>query len=184
MAAAPPPTSVLKGFGLSGRPVRLQGGQGSSWRAAGTVLEPLDLTEAQLAWQEEVLASIRCDGFRIARPLRAQDGSLVINGWCAWEAVEGRHEERRWPEIIAVGERFHSALVGIPRPDFIARRTDPWAIGDRVAWGELPAAEFAHVKHVPRLLSALKPIAASSQLIHGDLTGKRALSRRTSPGGD
>ena len=76
-----------------------------------------------------------------------------------------------WPEIITVGERFHAALARVPRPEFIARYTDPWAIGDRVAWGELPLEEFMYVKHIPRLAAALRPIEAPSQLIHGDLTG-------------
>ena len=73
--------------------------------------------------------------------------------------------------MIAVGERFHAALDGVPRPSLIDTRTDQWAIGDRVAWGELPAARFAHVKHLPRLVDALRPIDAPSQLVHGDLTG-------------
>jgi uncharacterized protein (TIGR02569 family) len=170
MAAQLPPPSVLAAFRVAGTPVPLEGGQGSSWRVGEAVLKPLDLGEPELVWQAEVLASISCDGFRVAHPLRAQDGKLVVDRWCAWEAVEGRHE-KRWTEIIAVGERFHAALVGVSRPAFIAHGTDPWGIGDRVAWGELPASEFAHVKHLARLASALKPITAPSQLIHGDLTG-------------
>ncbi len=145
------------------------------------MLKPLDRAEPELAWQAEVFAAICCDGFRVAHPLRAQDGSLVVGGWCAWEAVEGRHEERRWPEIVAVGERFHAALGGVPRPEFIGRRTDPWAIGDRVAWGELPASDFARVKHLGRLVSALRPVTAPSQLVHGDLTGNVLFADRLPP---
>jgi uncharacterized protein (TIGR02569 family) len=171
MAHEPPPVSVLTAFGVSGTPIPLEGGQRSSWRVGPAVLKPLDLTEPELTWQAEVFASLSCDGFRVARPLRARDGPFIVAGWCAWEAVEGRHEGRRWAEIIAVGERFHAALAGVPRPDFIARRNDPWAIGDRVAWGDIPASEFVHVKHLRRLASAVRPIAAASQLIHGDLTG-------------
>ena len=171
MVAQPPPPSILAAFSASGTPIRLEGGQGSSWRVGRAVLKPLDLSEEELGWQAEVFGSLCCDGFRVSHPLRALDGSLVVEGWCAWEAVEGKHEKQRWPEIIAVGERLHAALVDVPRPAFIARRTDPWAIGDRVAWGDLPATNFAYVKHVMRLVSALKPIAAPSQLIHGDLTG-------------
>lgn len=181
IAAQPPPTPVLAGFDVSGTPVSLEGGQGSSWRAGEAVLKPLDLAEAELAWQEELFASISCDGFRVARPLRARDGSLVVDGWCAWEAVEGRHEERRWTDVIAVGDRFHAALANVPRPGFIARRTDPWAIGDRVAWGELPASDFAHVKHVTRLASLLEPVTAVSQLVHGDLTGNVLFDERLPP---
>jgi uncharacterized protein (TIGR02569 family) len=72
---------------------------------------------------------------------------------------------------MAVGERFHAALRGIPRPPFLDRRSSPWAISDRVAWGEIPAGDFAQVRHLPRLSGALRPVAAPGQLIHGDLTG-------------
>jgi uncharacterized protein (TIGR02569 family) len=171
MATQSLPTSVLAAFGVAGMPVPLEGGQGTSWRVGDAVLKPLDLPESELAWQADVFASISADGVRVAQPLRTQEGSLVVEGWCAWEWVDGRHERRRWPEIIAAGERFHAALVDVPCPDFIARRSDPWAIGDRVAWGDLPLATVADVKHVVRLASVLRPIAAASQLIHGDLTG-------------
>jgi uncharacterized protein (TIGR02569 family) len=58
-----------------------------------------------------------------------------------------------------------------PRPSFLDLRQDPWAIGDRVAWEELPAAEFTSVPHLDRLVSARWPVHARSQLIHGDLAG-------------
>lgn len=170
MSSAPDP-AVRAAFGVVGHPVPLEGGQGSSWLIGDLVLKPLDQSEELLAWQAELFRSIRCDGFRVARLRRALDGALVVDGWCAWERLAGRHEERRWAEIIAVGERFHAALADVPRPTFIARYTDPWAIGDRVAWGELPIEEFTHVKHLPRLAAVLRPVEARSQLIHGDLTG-------------
>ncbi|MEX0674562.1 MAG: TIGR02569 family protein [Gaiellaceae bacterium] len=179
--APKPPPAVLAAFGLSGAPVPLAGGRGSSWRVGEAVLKPLDVSETELAWQGRILDSIVCDGFRVARSLRARDGSLVVDGWCAWEAVGGRHEKGRWPEIIAVGERFHAALSGFERPGFIARRTNPWAVGDRVAWGELPADDFADVKHLPRLVAALRPVAAPSQLVHTDLTGNVLFDDRLPP---
>ncbi len=70
-----------------------------------------------------------------------------------------------------------SAIASTPpsprssRPAFLDRRTDAWAIADRVAWGELDAGDIPVVKHLPALLAAVRPVAASSQLIHGDLTG-------------
>lgn len=176
-----PPPAVLSAFGLSGAPGPLAGGQGSSWRADDVVLKPLDTSEEELAWLEGVLGAIRCDGFRVAPPLRARDGSHVVEGWTAWRAVEGRHEEGRWPEIIAVGERFHASLAGRERPAFIDRRTNPWAVGERMAWGELPAADFADVKHLPRLAAALRPVAATSQLVHTDLTGNILFDDRLPP---
>ena len=63
--------------------------------------------------------------------------------------LEGRHEERRWGEIVAVGDRLHAALAPIERPAFLELRADVWEIGDRVAWGELEARDIPEVKHLP-----------------------------------
>jgi uncharacterized protein (TIGR02569 family) len=166
-----PSPAVAAAFGLEGEPVAVFGGQGGSWRVGAAVLKPLDLSPGELAWQAELLESVETGGFRVSRPLRAGDGSLSVDGWCAWEWLEGAHETRRWADVIAAGERFHRALRGFPRPAFLDERGHQWAVGDRVAWGELPGRELAYVKHVPRLLEALEPVDAPSQLIHGDLTG-------------
>ena len=167
-----PPPAVLAAFGVAGsRPVPLGGGQGTSWLAGDVVVKPADASLDALAWQAQVFSQIPLAGFRLARPRRAADGSLSVDGWCATEHVTGTHEARRWPEIIAAGERFHAALREIPRPSFLDQRSDRWAISDRVAWGEISASEFPDVRHVPELVSALRPVSAPSQLIHGDLTG-------------
>jgi uncharacterized protein (TIGR02569 family) len=171
MSRPHPPVTVLRAFDLGSQLLPLEGGQETAWLTDEAVLKPLDLTGAELAWQAKLFESLDGDGFRLARPLRARDGSLVIDGWCAWKRVEGRHEEGRWPEIVAVGERFHAALQAVPEPAFISRRSTPWAIADRVAWGELPAEDFPTVKHLSRLVAARRPLEAPSQLVHGDLTG-------------
>jgi uncharacterized protein (TIGR02569 family) len=160
--------------------VPLAGGQGTSWLAGELVFKP-GVEARELEWQAVVYAAISCDGFRVARPRRSADGSACVDGWCAWEHVAGRHQSSRWPQIIEVGHRFHAALKGVPRPGFLDRRTDPWALGDRVAWGEIPADDFAHVQHLPRLVAALRPVHAASQLIHGDLTGNVLFDERLPP---
>lgn len=163
-----PPPHVLAVFGVSAEPERLAGGQGTAWRCGEIVLKPLEwsMSVEELQWQGQLFDSLGSDGFRISR-FRG-----VSDGWCAWEYVEGEHRERAWREVIAVGESFHAAIAGVPRPAWLDRRTDHWAIGDRVAWGELPATAFAHVKHVPRLAAALRAVEVrASQLVHGDLTG-------------
>jgi len=168
-----PPPHVLAAFGVSGIPQPLPGGTGTSWRCADAVLKPIEWSASleELEWQGDVLGSLRDDGFRVPRPVRARDGSSLVDGWYAWTHLEGDHREGRWAEVIAAGERFHIALAHVSRPSFLDRRTDHWALGDRVAWGELPAEDFAHVKHLPRLVGALRPVNARSQIVHGDLTG-------------
>jgi hypothetical protein len=156
-----PSRAVLAAFGASDEPELLPGGTGRSWRAGGLVLKPLDRAPVELEWQAEALGSIREDGFRIAPPV-----PRIVEGWTAWRFVEGRHESGRWLDIIAVGERFHAALAGVPRPPAIVDAgVEPWATGDRVAWnGE-------RFPGIDDLLAALRPVAEPSSLIHGDLTG-------------
>ena len=166
-----PPRAAFEAFGLAGTPLPLAGGRGNTWRVGEFVLRPIADGEPPLDWQADVLESIAKDDFRVSLPRKTLGGDFESEGWCAWQFVEGVHEERRWPEIIAVGERFHQALAGIPEPEFIARRTDNWAIGDRVAWGDLAPDRFTGVKHLSRLLAARKPLETRRQLVHGDLTG-------------
>jgi uncharacterized protein (TIGR02569 family) len=157
---------VLEAFGADAEPEPLAGGRGTAWRCGDLVLKPIDTSVEELEWQGRLLDSLVCDGFRVSR-LRG-----LHDGWCGWDFVVGEHRDRAWPEVIAVGERFHAALNGRQRPAFIDRRTNEWAVGERVAWGELPVTAFEHVKHVPRLVAALRPVDESaSQLVHGDLTG-------------
>lgn len=166
-----PPPEVLAEFGAPRDPVPLPDGRARAWRAGDVVLKPLDMSPAALEWQAEVLGSLPPVAVRVAPPLRSRRGALVVEGWTAWPLVAGRHA-RRWPDIMAAGERFHDALAGVPRPAAVLdSRTDPWAAADRIAWGELPAGELAAVPAVARLLAARRPVCAPSQLIHGDLTG-------------
>jgi len=135
------------------------------------VLKRIDMAEDELEWQADLLPSLQARGFRVSCPRRTGDGVLVVDGWCAWEYVAGHHQGRRWADIVHAGEAFHAALTGVPRPAFLDRRTDPWAVADRAAWGDLPIRDFFRVKHVPRLARALRPLDTQGQLIHGDLTG-------------
>ena len=172
MPSLPPPPSVLAAFGVPGaRPVPLGGGQGTAWLAGEVVLKPADVGREELEWQARVHSQVRCDGFRLSRVRTAIDGSLCVEGWYATQYLAGWHGQRRWPEILAAGERLHAAVRGIARPPFLDQRSSPWTIGDRAAWGENPASRFPHVRHLPQLAAVLGPVTAPSQLIHGDLTG-------------
>jgi uncharacterized protein (TIGR02569 family) len=160
----------------------LEGGQGRSWATGNLVLKPLDMSEEELTWQAEVLPGIMEDGFRVSSPVRAGDGRLIVEGWSCWQRLEGSHEPGRWADIVRAGERFHAALRDVPEPSFISARTDPWAIGDRIAWGEIRTGSLPNVKHLPRLIDALRPVYAPRQVIHGDLTGNVLFARGLAPG--
>ncbi len=167
-----PPSHVLDAFGVPGSvPEILEGGAGKSWRAGDLVLKPADADPEELAWQASTFAQLHCDGFRLPAPRQATDGSLLVDGWCATTFAAGQHERGRWADIVAVGQRFHQALRGIPRPSFLDRRTNQWAVSDRVAWGDLPARDFLGVRYLRQLIAVLRPVSAPSQLIHGDLSG-------------
>ena len=155
---------------MPGHRCRCRAGRGLAWRVDDLVLKPADIG-AELEWQADVLPTVRAEGFRLALPQRAANGALVVDGWAAWSYLAGEHRPGRWAEVIAVGERFHRAIAGLPRPAFIAARTDPWAIGDRVAWGEAPLEPYRHIDQVARLADVLEPLTVANQLIHGDLTG-------------
>jgi uncharacterized protein (TIGR02569 family) len=171
VSATPPPPSVLAAFNSAAHPEPLTGGQGKSWRAGDIVFKPLDALPEAVEWQASVLPQVPSTHVRVAPPIRAGDGRVVVDGWTAWKHVEGKHIDGRWPEIIQAGVDFHRAVAAVPRPEFIARYDDPWATGDRVACGEHPIDEFRTVPHIARLSDHLRPVAAPSQVIHGDLTG-------------
>jgi uncharacterized protein (TIGR02569 family) len=150
----------------------MSGGQKTVWRVGSAVFKPLDSAPEVVAWQRQVLLGL--DGredFRVAPPLTAMNGDLAVDGWTAWRYESGRHLRGRWADIIGVSRAFHTAVETVARPRFLDRRDDRWAIGDRVAWGEVSAREYDDVDHVAELAAALKPIDAVPQLIHGDLTG-------------
>ena len=144
---------------------------GTSWRAGELVLKPADAGPDELDWQAEIYGRLLCRGFRVGAPRRAADGSVCAGGWSATEFVPGRHEAGRWPEIIDVGERFHAALRAVPRPGFLDRRSNLWAVSDRVAWGEAPPGTVPETRYLAQLTAAVRPVSAASQLVHGDLTG-------------
>lgn len=152
-------------------PVPLPGGRSLAWRVGDLVFKPADLGPDDLAWQADVLPTLHVPELRLSFPQRAAGGALVIDGWTAWSYLAGEHLEARWLDVIAVGDRFHQALAGLDRPSFLGDRSDPWAIGDRVAWGEVSVEPYRDVPHVARLADRMAPVEARSQLIHGDLTG-------------
>jgi uncharacterized protein (TIGR02569 family) len=169
----PPPPSVLAAFAIpdDAVPHRLDGGRGSSWRAGDLVLKPVD-DPIEGAWSAKVVARLHEPGLRTAEPVRAASGDWLADGWTATRWIEGAHAPR-WADVIAAGARFHAAVADVPRPAFLDRRRDPWAIGDAVAWDDdtVPLDRFARrAGLLADLAAARAPLDLPAQLIHGDLT--------------
>lgn len=177
-----PPDEVLNAFGLAGNvPVRLPGGQGTTWRAGRVVLKPADSVRAG-HWFAEVYDALSGPGFRVPRPVRAMTGEWVVRGWTAYQWVAGTAADwsgasPRWPDLIIVSRGLHAALRGVPVPAWRAQVENPWTIGDEVAWSERDPAPLLGPAAGPlaglvrRLLAALQPVDQPSQLIHADLAG-------------
>ncbi len=182
MSAAPPP-HVLSAFRVTATPSLLGGGRGEAWRAGDVVLKPVsDVTEA--AWAGDVLTSLREDGFRVSRPVRSDAGSWAFAGWSASRWVPGRHEPRRSAiAAMAVAVAFHRALRDVPRPPFLDARTHPWAVGDRMAWGEEPLslAEPRLMRLAESFVEFLRPAGETAQVVHGDLYGNVLYADRLAP---
>jgi uncharacterized protein (TIGR02569 family) len=176
------PDEVLAAFGVPGViPLRLPGGQGTTWRAGQVVLKPADSVRAG-RWFAEVYDGLNGPGFRVPRPVRAVSGDWVALGWTCWRWVAGTPADwsgvsPRWPELIAVSRALHAALAGVPVPPWRDAEENPWVIADQVAWGErdpgalLGPAAGQLACQVRLLLAALRPVDLPDQLIHADLAG-------------
>jgi hypothetical protein len=172
VATTAPSATVLSAFGPRGSLQPLSGGQETAWLVEAVVLKPLDMAPAASAWQYALLSRLAGrNDFRVSVPLPTADGALIADGWTALRYESGSQHVRRWPEIMDIGRQLHRALAIEPQPPFLRPRTDPWSIGDTVAWGELPATEHASDPHLRRLFAARAPVQGRSQLVHGDLTG-------------
>ncbi|MEU3462155.1 aminoglycoside phosphotransferase [Streptomyces sp. NPDC006733] len=172
---ATPSRAVLDAFGVTGTPVPLAGGQGQSVLVGGWVFKPAEGDADEIEWAAALSERLRAGaGFRVPPPLRALDGRCAVGGWAAGRFLGGEPGPRgRWAEVLAAGRAFHAALRQEPRPDFLGRRTHPWAVADRVAWGEQHVEVIDDLAEpYSALLELRRPVRQdAAQLIHGDLTG-------------
>lgn len=171
ISTSPPAASVQKAFGCSGKLIHLRGGEGTSYKCGDIVLKPAT-DELQVEWFGRISPSIKQVGFRLARPVISSKGSWSYQGWQAFTYEPGGGAEDRWQEKLVICSLFHKAISHLPKPDFIASATHPWAVADRMIWGEEDLVYSTRLKPViDRLLLLLKPVNLTPQVIHGDMTG-------------
>ena len=164
-----PPAAVLDAWGITEPVQRIAGGQGTTFRAGSVVLKPAgDPVEAD--WLASVLDVLPTPPeIRVIEPRRALDGRWVVDGWSAWEHLEGHERAGAWREALEVSDAFHAATAAVAWSPAMA--TDhPWAVGAAFAWGEVELgipARFAST--VDAYLTRREPLELPSQLIHSDL---------------
>lgn len=163
---------MLAAFGAAGAPVVLPGGKDGTWRVGDLVVKPVEHL-AETLWRAEVLTALPDSAqFRIARPVQAADGAWTARNWEACQLVAGRPDLSRPDDALRAGIAFHKAIADLPRPEFLDLRADPWSIGDRVAWEELPVDGCPAAMSLLRpLTGARRPVDLMPQVVHGDLIG-------------
>ncbi len=189
MASDPavPPAHVIDLFIADGVLEPLVGGQGTSFRAGDLVLSP-DRDATQLGWLASVQArlAVRLDeevprSLRLALPVPARDGRLVVDGWAAT-----RFEPRTTPchdlaTLRATAHLLHARLASaVPaRPDGLDARTDQWAVAARAAYDAEAAVRAASERPEPGHHDLVTALAAElddtdlgrEQVVHADLAG-------------
>ncbi|MDR7253994.1 uncharacterized protein (TIGR02569 family) [Nocardioides sp. BE266] len=181
-----PPDHVLDLFVAEGVLERLEGGQGTSWRAGDLVLKPgHDESEAWLAPIQARLA-VRLDeqsprSVRLALPVPARDGNLTADGWAATRFEPGTTPCRDLGVLRATAHLLHAHLASaVPtRPVGLDTRTGQWVVAEHQAY-DADAALLAAAERpepglaglVERLVAGLEPAdLGREQLVHGDLAG-------------
>ena len=181
MNRTPPAIQVLNAFCLTGdvAPTHTR----DVWRVGSVALKQVD-HQAAAEWVCELLTGRdAAPDFRVPTPIVAVDGRWVVDGWTASTWIPGKEDGSRWQDLLDTAGRFHGWLSDLERPAWLDNIDDPWRTSDRMAWDEQPVAvrsEF--VSLAESLASMRRPMAAASQLVHGDLTGNVLFSEGLAPG--
>jgi hypothetical protein len=172
-----PTGRVIQAFGANERALRrLPGGQGVSWTDSRLVLKPVGYAPEH-QWVSQVYAEWRAhDEVRVPEPVQPQwadePGGWSVDGWAAHVFLFGRETDlpREVARVREASDVFHHHIRGVPRPEFLNLRNDPWAFGDRLAWEDGPAEGDAEtLSLIERFRCHLAPVDSPSQLIHGDI---------------
>ena len=181
-----PPDRVLDLFVAEGVLEPLPGGRGTTWRAGDLALSPgHDPSEVWLAPIHARLA-VRLDeevprSLRLALPVPARDGSLVVDGWSATRFEPGTTPCSDLATLRATAHLLHAHLASaVPeRPTGLEGRTDQWGVADRQAYHAGAAVAAAAERPEPGLAGLVRALVGGldstdlgrEQLVHADLAG-------------
>ena len=164
------PAAVLAGFGLSGEPVALDGGEGTSVLVGGVVCKPI-LDPAVAEWGQLAATHASSPDFVFPEPVRARDGSFVVDGWVASQFVPALTSLHDAPAaVVRLADAVTATLSAVAQP--LPHRTDRWARGIDAAYGApLPTLPTDATALVHRLLDPAGPAPDRDLIVHADLTG-------------
>lgn len=187
---------MLDLFAAEGVLEPLPGGRGTTWRAGDLALTPgHDASEAWLAPIQARLA-VRLDeraprSVRLALPVPARNGDLVVDGWAATRFEPGATPCRDLATLRATAHLLHAHLAGVvpERPAGLDARTDGWARAERQAYDADAAVAAAAERPEPGLGALVDALVAGlddtdlgrEHLVHADLAGNVLLDAAGTP---
>ena len=180
----PPPELVLRAFGLRAAPQHLPGGlTKSAWRVGDAVVKPVqEPNPGEGEWVADMLDALAEDGFRVAKPLRSVDGAWTVDGWTAWQWLDGEHVQHTWREVTTAARALHTAIraFAAEKPAWMDARSHRWAQSERTVWHGAPLPSQANYD-VPewrlyeRAVALGPPLTEdarrAAQVVHGDVAG-------------
>lgn len=181
-----PTMSAVRAFGVRSADLRrLPGGAGHAWTDGRLVLKPVGFAPEH-HWVCEVYAGWNCTEVRVPEPVlpHGEQNGWSTDGWGAHVFVPGRDVDLpgEIAKVKEASDAFHLCVAGLPRPDFMDDRLDPWAFGDRLAWeGAEPEGDQMTLAVIGRLRSQLAPVSTPAQVIHGDLLPNVLLAAGLAP---
>src|SRR5215469_815242 len=168
-----PDPAVANAFGVSPDIALLPGGfDQKTYRSGEVVLRYLGEAAADAGnWNADLFDRLDQQGFRVAKPRRATNGSWVVNGWVAEGFLVGHsvtlHDV---PAAIDAITAFHRALIGTPLPEYRKDEHTIWDRADEWAWGDIPERIDPRLYALASRPAILRtPVHLPDQLIHGDL---------------
>ncbi len=182
----PPPDHVLDLFAAEGVLEPLPGGQGTTWRAGDLALSPDHSPEEVWLAPVQARVAVRLDEqeprtLRLALPVPARDGSLVVDGWTATRFEPGATPCRDLPTLRATAHLLHARLASaVPeRPTGLDGRRDRWTDAEHAAHDPALATAAAAGRPEPGLVGLVAGLARGlddtdlgrEQLVHRDLAG-------------
>ena len=167
---SPPTIEIARAFGSNEEPVRLKGGQNTSYIAGNIVLKPAG-GKSGTEWRAQVFSSLpESREVRFHRPIKSIHGDWAHEGYVAWEFLKGEHVKGQYDKKLKASHAFHELLKGVSQPEGLKIPKGPWSTGNWVALGQ---KEFDYDQEFMDLYNQikphLKPLPEDRQLVHGDM---------------